>query len=154
MTEKYIRDAQNRCIEVKNHKVKEGADIHLGEPRNTPAQQWKISHVEDGYCTIDLLGTGYCLDIKANTIENGQPVILWVKNGGHNQQWKFKYRGAAETDGRSQFSIHSRMDDNYVLDVKWNSRIIASNSFASLIIWNGHFEKNQLFKCDEAGLLI
>jgi len=143
--EKYIRDSQNNVLDVKAGKIKEGTKIILFAPNNGPNQQWTINHVEDGWCTIDLLGTGYCLDIKGNKVKNGTNVILWTKNGGHNQHWKVKYRGIAETDGRRHFSFHSRADENYVLDVKGGSP-------NELIIWNGHFEKNQLFKCNEAGL--
>ena len=41
-------------------------------------------------------------------------------------------------ENKPMFSIHCRADENYVLDC----------DDKKLIIWNGHFEKNQLFKCD------
>ena len=115
----YIRSHNNNCMEVKDLKIKENKEILFGEPVNNTAQSWALTSLGDGsgFCTIDIAGTGYCLEIKNSKVKNGTAVILGTKTNSNAQHWKVTYRKASDFDGKSMFSIHSRMDENYVLDV-------------------------------------
>merc|ERR1712048_1162754 len=68
----YIRSHNNNCMEVKDLKIKENKEILFGEPVNNQAQSWALTSLGDGsgFCTIDIAGTGYCLEIKNSKVKN------------------------------------------------------------------------------------
>lgn len=77
-------------------------------------QTFTITHVSDGYYKITWGSNGRCIDIEGNPtpVANGKNIHIWTYVGGDNQLWKI----TRNTDG--SFTIRTKKDENYVLDVK------------------------------------
>jgi Ricin-type beta-trefoil lectin domain-like len=54
-----------------------------------PNQQWRFTHVGDGFFTLVSVHTGNALDVPGGFPIPGLPIQQFPLHGGPNQQWRF-----------------------------------------------------------------
>ena len=127
----------NRCIDASGASTANGTPIILWEQkilgRNssglflTSNQLWNYDPIT-GYIE-STMNTMQCLDIAHCNFQNGTPIILWKKNGGHNQKWNL------DSDG----CISNRLHPNMCIDV----RNATNKNGTPLVLWEKNGGANQ-----------
>ena len=97
-------------------------------------QEFQLNYLkkEPQFCTIDLVGDeNYCLDIENSFLRPGtNNVILWRKQKqatsyAPSQYWRFKICQELKDGWKTQYTIHNRKNENYVLTEQDGTLIIS-----------------------------
>jgi hypothetical protein len=130
----------NRRIDITGKSTDSGAQAIIWDSTIGANQRFVLEPSGDGYYFIKSVNSGLYLDIYGGNIADGANVIQWSKKptNNANQQW------AISAVAGGNYTISSRLDPNYVLDVNGAS---PSNG-TRLIIWQSNGGSNQRFKLD------
>ncbi len=87
-----IASAGNNSLtaEVEGASLKASANIRIGTKRNSPWQQFILSHLGNGYYTIYANHSGLVMDVQGGSLSNKANVQQYQANGTDAQIWKIR----------------------------------------------------------------
>jgi hypothetical protein len=129
----------NKCLDVADANVKNGADIQQWDCTNGNNQKWNLVSKGGDVYTIAALHSGKCLDVAGARKDNGADVLQWDCHGKDNQDWQI----TKEADG--SFRLVAR-HSNKCLDV-FEAGL---NNGANVIQWGCSGANNQKWKISSA----
>lgn len=98
-------------LDVGNASSIDGANIQLSEENDASAQNWVISHDENGYVIITNVGSSKVLDVESGNTNNGTNVQQYSSNLTKAQKWI----AIKQLDGSVQ--LISALDINKCIDL-------------------------------------
>merc|ERR1712080_419985 len=105
-------------MDAKGGEFEPGTKIIFWPHSGSANQQFKLVHHGDAYASINSVTHPHLVcDIKDGDIDKGTKIILYGYTGHGNQLWKAHFRGI-DHHGHRQFSLHSKGNEYYCLDVK------------------------------------
>jgi len=122
----------NKCLDVANASVNNGADIQQWDCTNGKNQKWNLVSKGGDVYTLAAFHSGKCLDVAGARNNNGADLLQWDCHGKDNQAWQIT-KGA---DG--YFSLKARHSGR-CLDVSG----AGLNNSANVIQWDCHNGNNQ-----------
>ena len=93
-----------------------GKVIHLWKAHHKTNQRWKLKKVGDYYAFVSV-SNGKVIDVPNSNASLRTGLVSYDYHGGNNQLWRL------ESMGDGTYIIHSKLNDNYVWDVRhgtWN----------------------------------
>ena len=85
-----ISTANNKVLDIVSGKITNKANLQLFKNNNTLGQQFKITHVRDGYYKIINVKSKKVLDVKGASNKNKANVWQYSYNGSSAQLWKIQ----------------------------------------------------------------
>ncbi|MCB0563939.1 MAG: ricin-type beta-trefoil lectin domain protein [Phaeodactylibacter sp.] len=110
----HVAVVPNKCLDVANYNIANGANIQLSECKDHPAQYFTF----DGRAIKLQAHPDKCLDLSLSKTDNGKNIQLFDCNGTDAQNWIY--------DGFAK-AFRSAIDHNKCLDVKESNFSNATN---------------------------
>ena len=104
--------ANTKVLDVASGSVANSANVQLYESNMTGAQQWRVTHDDQGYVTFTNVKSGKVLDVKSAKFANSTNVQQYALNDTRSQKW------IVSDNGDGSFTIQSALWTGLVLDVK------------------------------------
>ena len=117
----------------------DGAHVQTWSSNDTIAQRWRLTRNNEGYYTIQNVGSGKYLDVPSAQVAEGAWLWQHVGNGSAAQQWKL----VSDPERAGSYVLQSRLDPTYVVDVSNASR--AKGARIQLYLANGSAAQSFLF---------
>ena len=124
----------NKNLHIQHNEIKSETPLILFDAHGGNAQRFFLVNNNDG--TVSFEKDDFAIDIKSSLMSQGTIIQLNEKNYKNNQKFILKKR---EDD---LVSIHSSIDDNYVIDVYWAK----TDNFNQIQLWTWNATKAQKFK--------
>ena len=125
-----------KVLDVKNGKAKNRSNIQQYNSNSSDAQKWVAIEMGDSYKLVSALDTDYVLDLESAQTVSGANIQLYTSNQSWAQRWIFK-RNRKNIDQLANknknvlkngiYVIQSKINKNYVLDVKGGSYANGAN---------------------------
>jgi hypothetical protein len=86
----YTLTAQHsgKCLEVAGGSTQDGAAVDQWDYRAAPSQQWQITPLGNGFCTVRSVASGLLLGVAGAAPGNGASVVQRAADAGPGQQWQ------------------------------------------------------------------
>ena len=107
-------------LDVKSAGTADKANVQIYAANATKAQQWVVSHDDQGYVTFTNANSGKVLDVASGKYSSGTNVQQYASNNTYSQKWI-----VTKEDGG--YAIHSALWWNVVLDVCTGTTSNSSN---------------------------
>jgi hypothetical protein len=117
---KLIANHSDKCLEVFNASLDDGANVQQANCSNGTNQLWKLEHVDDGYYRIRANHSGKCLEVFNASLDDGANVQQANYSNGTNQLWKL------ETVGNGTYKLIAKHSGK-CLEVAANSTADGAN---------------------------
>ena len=127
--------ANNKVVSVERNYSVDGANVQIGQNYDLKRQQFDIKYLNDGYYSLQIVGSGKFLDVFQGRNQPGTNVQQYTGHGGNSQKWIIKDMG------KGYYSIISKCNDLF-LDVDRGS----SKEGTNIQVYTGHGQASQLFK--------
>lgn len=111
----------SKVLDVKSGSVSNSSNVQLYAGNGTNAQQWSVSHDEQGYVTFTNINSGKVLDVKSGKSDNGTNVQQYAGNSSRAQKW------IVVDNGDGTYGILSALKSGVSLDVKSGSTANGAN---------------------------
>ena len=130
----------DKCLEVLNASLDNGASVHLANCTTATHQLWRLKQVSNGYYRISADHSGKCLGVVNASLDDGASVQQASCSGQDNQLWKL------EAVGNNLFKISAKHSGKCLEAVKStdNASVFAANVYQA-DFWS---HDNQLWKLE------
>ena len=105
------KSAPNSSLDVQGAKTGNGVNVQIYKKNKSAAQQWKLTHVGNGYYTITSKCSNKALDVKGGVSKSGTNVQQYAHNGTASQKWLL------EDAGNGYYYLCPQLNLNLALDV-------------------------------------
>ena len=105
------KSAPNSSLDVQGAKTGNGVNVQIYKKNKSAAQQWKLTHVGNGYYTITSKCSNKALDVKGGVSKSGTNVQQYAHNGTASQKWFL------EDAGNGYYYLCPQLNSNLALDV-------------------------------------
>lgn len=112
------------CFDIYGGSMDNKGNLNLYKKNGTPAQQFCIEDVRDGYVRIVNVKSGLVLDLTGGKAANKTNIQQYEWTGAQAQLWKLRMN-ADET-----ITIESAVDPNYVMDAADGKAVNMTNVWA------------------------
>ncbi|WP_165910441.1 RICIN domain-containing protein [Treponema sp. J25] len=86
-----VAKCSGKALDVAEWSTTAGTIVHQWTLGNNQAnQQWVITSTGDGYWYIKSVHSGYVLDVKDWSLEDGAQIVQWYWGNQANQKWKIE----------------------------------------------------------------
>ena len=89
-----------------------GANVQMYSRNGTPAQDWEVENLPNGFVTLTNVNSGKCLDVANGAHSSGSNVWQYQGNGSKAQEWL----PVQQEDG--SFILYSALGNGLVLDIQ------------------------------------
>ena len=113
--------ANTKVLDVKSGSKANSANVQSHNSNMTGAQQWKVTHDENGYVSFTNVQSNKVLDVKSANFANGTNVQQYSNNDSYAQKWIV----SKTEDGA--YKIESALGDGICLDIKGASTVNGAN---------------------------
>lgn len=118
--------ASGKVVDVSGWGTSNCTNVQIWSEGNAQKNQmFKPVDLGNGYYAFMDTNSGKVLDVSGGSAYDGANVIIYDYHGGANQQWRIVY--TENSNGHYYYSIQSKLDSNYYLDVNGASNYDGCN---------------------------